>query len=334
MPTISIILPVYNAESYVSTAVKSILEQTFEDFELIAIDDASSDASLDVLKSFNDPRVKVIANEINCGLSTTLNRGLELASGDFIARMDHDDIAVPGRLSEQLSYFDRNPSIDVCGSWVQTFGGSSRVLKYPLGNAEIEASLLFGNVICHPTVMFRRKIVLEHGFRYSPDFEYAEDYDFWTSMLGKVRYANIPQVLLNYRLHPEQMTSKSMHRHELAATRVFSRIVEKLGISASKEELSLHCAIGFHKKTEIINNISGVEQWLLRLHAANKRIRLFDENAFDRVLVKKWTESCAMCRRSGIPVLNRFWRSPLAALAGTSLRVTKYFDLVSRRRYC
>ncbi len=122
MPKISVVLPVYNSEKYIAEAVQSILDQTFTDFELLIINDASTDGTLQILESFKDDRLKIINNPTNLKVVKSLNKGLELAQGEFIARMDADDIAYPQRFEKQIAYFKKYPQVDVCGTWVQAFG--------------------------------------------------------------------------------------------------------------------------------------------------------------------------------------------------------------------
>lgn len=204
-PEITVILPVYNAEKYVASSVESILKQTFDNFELILIDDGSTDRSLEVLQRFaaSDDRVAVHTRE-NRGLIETLNEGISRAKGAYIARMDADDIATPDRFLEQISFLKKN-DYDICGSAIQCFDQKSLIWRYPLTPEEIEIHLLFNSPFAHPTVMCRATVL--KALKYSSDFPSAEDYDLWQRVWkGGFKGGNIDKVLLYYRVHPLQVS--------------------------------------------------------------------------------------------------------------------------------
>ena len=122
-PKVTVLMPVYNGEKYLKEAITSILLQTFDDFEFLIINDGSSDASVDIIQSFRDPRIRLVHNDTNIGLIATLNKGLKLAHGKYVARMDQDDISLPRRLEKQTYFMDNNPDVGVCGTWIKLFMG-------------------------------------------------------------------------------------------------------------------------------------------------------------------------------------------------------------------
>ena len=158
-PVISVIMPVYNAETYVEEAIKSILNQTFEDFEFLIINDGSEDNSLSIINNYasKDNRIKIISREKK-GLVFSLNEGIKLAKGKYIARMDADDISVPERFKKQISYLERNSDVDICGTWIETFGRSMEVLKYPVQHDDIKVALLFAFGLAHPSIMAKKTL--------------------------------------------------------------------------------------------------------------------------------------------------------------------------------
>jgi glycosyltransferase involved in cell wall biosynthesis len=213
-PSISVVLPVYNGEKYIAEALDSILSQTFTDFELIVINDGSRDDSLKILQEYQqkDSRIFVLSRE-NKGAVTSQNEGIALARGTWIARMDHDDIALPHRFERQLQQLEQTGA-DICGSWVQFFGtADKRILKHPETDEAIKVALLFGSAFAHPTVMMRTAFAKQ--LLYNTCFEKCDDYDLWerAARAGWVM-TNVPEVLLRYRLHESQISTKSAHEQQ------------------------------------------------------------------------------------------------------------------------
>ena len=204
-PVISVLMAIYNGERFAKEAIESILDQTFTDFELILIDDCSTDNTLQIMKQYDDPRIVIIENERNLGLAKSLNRGLDVARGKYIARMDADDISIPDRFSKQIDFLEKHFDIDVCGSWIKSIdiNGNSIIFgesKFPLSSNMINCYLLFDNPIAHPTVMFRKRIFQKID-KFNPEFIVAQDYDLWTRTIEHFKISNIPEFLLNYRRH-------------------------------------------------------------------------------------------------------------------------------------
>lgn len=209
-PTVSVLLPVHNAAVYVRRAIDSILRQTYSDFELIVINDASTDGSAIVLDDINDPRIVRLTFEKNQGIVNSLNAGLAKARGRYIARMDADDIATPDRFTCQVAYLDQNRNVCVVGSWIRGFGDVRHpyIHRYPISHAEIQANLLFESPLAHPSVMIRRDMLdrLEH--LYSENFPYVEDWELWSRLVHAGKAANIPLPLLNYRIHVKSLSQR------------------------------------------------------------------------------------------------------------------------------
>ena len=213
-PLISVALPIYNGERYLAEAIDSILAQTFTDFELIIIDDGSTDSSLDILRVYEkrDARIRLISRE-NRNLVATLNEIIDLARGTWIARMDQDDIAMPHRFERQLEWLEKSGA-DICGTWVRFFGaGDERVLKHPQNDDAIKMAMLFGCPFAHPTVMMKADLVRK--LRYDNAYEKCEDYDLWerASRAGWLM-TNVPEILLLYRQHEGQISTVTSDRQQ------------------------------------------------------------------------------------------------------------------------
>ncbi len=209
---VSVVLPVFNGQAFLRPALESILNQTFRNFELIVIDDGSTDNSLEIMREYGsrDERV-VVVEQKNSGIVAALNNGIARSQGEYIARMDADDIALPTRLEEQASYLDSNPLVAVLGTQMLIFKAGvkkQRKSRYPCDPNDVAKAFKKGrNPICHPSVMMR-KAVLEQIGGYRSCFNAAQDYDLWLRVINKFSIANLPKVLLRYRSHDNSITQQ------------------------------------------------------------------------------------------------------------------------------
>ena len=208
MPKVSVVMPAYNAEKYIGEAIDSILNQTFEDFEFIIIDDCSSDRTAEIIKSYTDKRIRFYQNEHNMGVAATLNRGLDLATGEYIARMDSDDISLPERFEKQVQYMSINPNTAVLGAAIELFGAQSGKRYFSTDYEHLKVDLLFGNCFAHPAVMMRASCFGKGKLQYDNMFNKMEDFDMWVRTAELYEIASLPIILLKYRIHPEQVTQK------------------------------------------------------------------------------------------------------------------------------
>ena len=208
---VSVILPAYNAEGTIGEAIKSIIDQTYKDWELLVIDDGSTDNTKAVIQSFEDPRIKYIENEGNKKLIYTLNRGLEMATGKYIARMDADDISKPDRFQKQVDFMEGNPECIVCGTFIQMFKDSENIGK-PVGifgdDAVLKEYLYRDSCFAHPSVMMRTDCIKKTGIHYNTECLHVEDYKFWIDLVPYGSFYNIPEALLRYRVDDNQVSRK------------------------------------------------------------------------------------------------------------------------------
>lgn len=208
-PAISVVLPVYNGAADVEKSVQSVLAQTFADFELIIINDGSKDNSAEVLQSISDPRIRLFHQE-NMGLAATLNRGIELAQGQYIARQDQDDICKPDRFERQFQFMEAHPNCGLLGTWAEIWVGdepSGRVHEHPADHSTLCFELMFNNPFVHSSVMMRRMAVVGiGGYSTDPSRQPPEDYELWSRMARYGEVANLPEPLLIYREVPASMS--------------------------------------------------------------------------------------------------------------------------------
>ena len=242
MPKISVIMPAYNAEQYIGEAMDSILGQTFGDFEFIILNDCSTDGTEEIILSYDDPRIVYLKNENNLGVAATLNRGLEMARGEYIARMDADDISLPQRFEKQIAYLDAHPEVAVLGTAVETFGDRNQTIGFSQTNEKLKVDLLFGSCFAHPSVIMRTAIIRSLG-GYDREYEGLEDYDLWCRVSEKHALATLSQVLLRYRVHPAQVTQTDNPGKQLRYCRLQKRIVRQLGIETDDTVFHAWCNI-------------------------------------------------------------------------------------------
>lgn len=291
-PVISVLLPVYNAEKYIEQAVTSVLNQTFTDFELIVINDASTDNTLPILNGFSDNRIKIITNPESYRISKSLNIGIRLAKGEYIARMDGDDIAHPKRFEKQIALFFAKPDVSFCCTWVRQFKDnvSKKYIKrnYP-NHDEIKANLLFLNTIFHPTVMFKKEALKKYNLSYDESLRLLEDYTLWVNASEKVRFANINEALLDYRIHTTNISVlKGENRNKLdeGHYRVYQHIFNKLELKYSERDLAVHRKIAIREIDYGDATLTAeIVEWLERIVKANRKKHYYEERALSQVLL-------------------------------------------------
>lgn len=222
--SVSVVLPVYNASDKLSIAIESILNQTFKDFELILIDDCSKDNSAEIIQNYvkMDPRIVFIKNEENLKLSKTLNRGIDIAKGKYIVRMDADDFSFPDRLEKQYNYMEANPEIGVSGGSMEIMDYDGNTLRnrfYLLNDSEIREKVFFFSPFSHPTIIIRKDVLLKVGL-YNHDFNPAEDYELYFRIGEISKFGNLKDMLIKYRITPGSMTFGGTKKMEMQTIRI------------------------------------------------------------------------------------------------------------------
>jgi len=325
IPRVTVFIPVHNRQRYITTAVDSILAQTFTDFELLVVDDGSTDATLDVLAGYTDPRLRVEANPRNLGIPATRNRGLELARGDYIALLDSDDAARPNRLARQVATLDRHPELAQIGSACDFMGADGqrihRVRRPPQGADDVAASLAFFCALTNRTIMARTAILREHG--YSDDFSRCQDYDLHQRMSRTQRMANLGDILVCGREHGGRFTRQTDALGRDRKREICRRALIEAGVTPGEADLDRHYALARPGKLGAALNedyLDWSEQWLAQLDAANRRSRRYVPEALTRVMTERWAQVCWHARRQlGAGAYLRLIRSPLARHVPTTL---------------
>jgi glycosyltransferase involved in cell wall biosynthesis len=245
-PRVSVLMSVCNSEAYLREAVDSILKQTFGDFEFIIVDDGSTDASYTILESYGDSRIVLLHNPENRGLAYSLNSGLALAKGDYVARMDADDISSPRRFERQVAYLEAHPEVGILGGGcvkIDEKGGCIGQRQMPQSDLQIRWVSLLGNPFIHPTVMIRRSFLITMGLKYDETFETTQDYDLWTRVLNYTCGANLGEPIIQYRCCDNVTSIKrrsQLINHDIVASRTVRQQLPTFGVgSKSISELRM-----------------------------------------------------------------------------------------------
>lgn len=272
---ISVILPVYNAEKYVSAAIDSILQQTFTDFELLLMNDASTDGSRAILESYaaQDRRVRLIDNPQNLGLTATLNKAIDLCRGEYIARMDADDLSLPQRLEIQAAFLDSNPDVGFCGTWTAIMDANGQLTGeqwvMQLTPELVHARMYFHNCFVHTSVMLRRNYAqLKYD---AANYPIQEDYEFWTRLVKTTKGAVIPRILTHYRAHTESITASKQEKARQFTHQIVLRELAGIGLRPSPQEFDLHQSIGNQEISPDSAFVAAAHHWLLQLWTAFAR---------------------------------------------------------------
>jgi len=309
-PALSVVMPTYNGERFLREAVVSVLAQEFSDFELLVVDDGSTDGTAAVLQTFMaDPRLRVLRNDVNLGLIATLHKAYAECRAPLIARMDSDDLCELGRFQRQTDFLRTNPDVAIVGGAIRFFGNvAPNVFRFPATHEGIRPAMLFYCPLAHPALMFRRELVDRGLLRYQDAFKHAEDYHLWSRLLLEVRSANLPDVVLSYRLHAQQVSSDSSKKQYDASLRVRQQMLEEAGIAPSEEEVALHESVLLERPLPRADYLGALAGWFERVEDGNSRSGYWDARELHQLLRGKFRD-CAVRVGADLP--------RLAADAGT-----------------
>jgi hypothetical protein len=304
-------MPVWNAEAFLSSALESLAAQTFRDFEVVAIDDGSSDGSRELLRSAA-VRWKWLRmySQLNGGIAFALNKAIAMSRGEILARMDADDVSLPERIEKQVCYLDHHTDVGVCGTAMQIFGGKRRrVVKCAVTDSEIRARMIFGCPMVHPSVVMQREIVISEPGPYSGS---VEDYDLWLRLARRTRFANLTEPLLKYREHPAQYTKRPSVLHRESVWALQSRLLTSLHVGDGELDADAHVACGLVNPAVLAVNLGRVERWLVHIRNRIAKTGWTDCDAWYRECAEAWWR---VARRQSLEkgTLMQYLRSPLLA---------------------
>ena len=289
VPDVTVLMPVFNAEKYLREAIDSILAQTFRYFELLIINDGSTDGSSDILASYSDPRIVIVDNEQNIGLANSLNKGLALARGELVARMDADDISFPDRLMKQVCFMRRNPSVAVLGTQVAFINADGRKIKVfacrqPISPLATKYALMFGAPVSHPSVVFRKELIVNKFGGYNQAYKVSEDTELWCRVGKEHLIQNLPDVLLTMRLHSMSVSYDAFHPRRVGHIDIWIKRLpevreEILGENAIPCDwgkwwvlvFNFHCFIGKKASIELLNGIDRIQKLFIEKYKEASR---------------------------------------------------------------
>ena len=258
MPKVSVLMPVYNVkEEYLRESIESILNQTFSDFEFIILDDCSTTNIEPIINSYNDKRIKFFRNEQNLGIAKSRNKLMELAQGEYAALMDNDDISFPQRFEKQVTFLDNNKEISIVSAAYETFPNKT-IINQPLAPCYLD--LYKGCIITHPLAMFRLDDMKKYNLQYDNSFICSQDYELWSRAIRYLKMANLPDVLLKYRVLEESITHEKADLAFEEDTKIRQKMLEFL---SADEEIQnkikkLYFPVIKHKKNSFLQNIFSI----------------------------------------------------------------------------
>ena len=287
-PKVTVFMAAYNAENYINESIESILSQTFEDFELLIVNDGSTDRTVEVINQFTDPRIRLIHNAKNEGLVYTRNVALKEARGDYIAVLDSDDLAVPDRLELQYSFFLQHPEVALCGGHGTVINQLGKPLAdnrliVPIGNDTIKMTMLFLNTYVNSSVMYKTDILRALG-GYN-DFAPAEDYELFIRIADKYPVANIDSVLVKYRDHENNTSSKQA---DISKTKVYD--IKKIQLQNLNIPIEKRLTDTFYSILiwDFSYAFSDYLNLFKQLKTANRSLKKYPETEFEKVLFNYW----------------------------------------------
>lgn len=323
-PKVTVFIPVYNREHYVTEAIDSILGQTFTDFELLLLDDGSTDGTVAAIEAYDDPRIRLERSEENLGIPRIRNRGLALARGEYMAMLDSDDIACPERLARQVAFLDARPEYAAIGAWSRWIDGQGRAIgkvkKQPIGADEVKAHLMFRCCLNNRSMTGRTEALRKFGYRNS--FQYCEDYDLLCNLSVEHKLGNLPEVLVLGRAHDQRITAQTPGLLRAKQREIAARQLTALGVTFDEDDSARHAVLSRLGKLDHAPDqdfLDWTEGWLHRLSDANRRAEIYTAPAFRRVLGFYWLKACSRSSRGFYRDTQRLLASPLRLNAMDSL---------------
>jgi len=307
-------MPIFNGEKYLRSAIQSVLDQTFKNFELIIINDASTDKSLELIKSFADQRIVLINKEKNSGFIR--NEGIEASRGEFVAFLDCDDIAHPDRLKREVEFLRKNPDYGLVGTGVRIIDendqGTGVFWRESIASEKIPIRLIFGNCFALSSSMVRKNALPAQVF--IKNFIPTEDFELWVRMLKTTKGANLSLTLTDYRQHSNNLSKQKRPAQQERIDRVITEELKELGASPSTEELAIHRQnYGFAGSPEETKKFMGArEAWLIKLCEANEKTGHFSKKIFNEVMGERFLTTAETNARLGLYAWGKFWHSPLS----------------------
>ena len=281
-PPVSVVLPVHNCQQYISQAIDSILQQTMDDFELIIIDDASTDDTVSIINSYQDKRIKLFKNQYNLGNYPSRNLGMKNSVGKYIAVMDADDVCMPDRLEKQVKFMEVNREIGISASAVRLSTGEE--ISLPSNTAILKVLFLQENYLKHPSLIFRKQLFEKHHLYYNEQYRYSADYDLLVRAFRHFPVTAMQDILLTYRIHPGQITSEYRYQQWEYANQIRINQLHHLKIQPTDDEVEIHLSLLQKKKSLKAYSEKDYISWTEKLITHNNTSSCFHPSVFSDFL--------------------------------------------------
>jgi len=271
---VSVLTPIYRTNAdHLRAAIKSVLAQTWRDFELLLLDDCPEDSRESVVREFDDNRIVYLKNDANLGISASRNRLIDMAKGECLAIFDHDDACRPERLAKEVAYLDAHPECGVVGGWIKPTAGTPS--RFPAEDHEIKLAMMEGISVWHPTAMVRASLLRDHAIRYDPEYSPVEDYMLWMRLIPLTKFHNLQEVVLDYRWHTTN--TSIVRRDSLTANDVKCRAWAQVNLPElwAEAELRRRCVSRYR--------VFGVPVLKVETDRKETVVRLFDHLPIVRV---------------------------------------------------
>lgn len=339
-PLISVIMSTYNEEKYIETSLKSLLNQTFQEFEIIIVDDASTDNTRQLIQGLRDERIHLICNEENQGLTKNLNKALKYVTGKYIARMDGDDIAFSTRFEKQVQYMEKYPETMLVSCYTKSFGDSDLVFALPDDSEVLKVRMLVRPVYAHPGFMMRRELI-EAGYQYNEEYRTAQDYEFASRVAEKYKIGLVPEVLLRYRVHKKQISAKAGNQQFNNADKIRKRQLERLGIQLSEAEWQDYQNLVKETKVNCLEDYSKVYEIIQKMLRSNEKVKIYNPNIMEKTLKRMfytWViRNKNMKHILAFPKVCRYQITDMLLFVGEVIRTIKekiWFGIVCKKKIC
>ncbi len=285
---VSVVIPVFNKAPFLRECLTSVLTQEYTDLELIAVDDASTDGSLEILKEQQDHRLRLIELPRNVGPAGAMQRAIDAARGEYIVRLDADDIMMPHRIEMQVAHMDQHPELIASGGQVILFGNSEHGWWFPLNDAECRAEILFGQPVCQGTAIFRRSMLMQSGIRYLDEWpRVGEDWLFWASLAPFGKYGNLPVPLIRCRRGSTNSTAGMSKVQKFEP--MVARLLTILGLRADQQAVNMHLLLlRAFKETPLWADIGRLREWMGELEEWNRSRAFTNPEIFHARIMHQW----------------------------------------------
>ena len=330
----------YNEEKYIETSLKSLLNQTFKEFEIIIVDDASTDNTKQLIQNLQDERIRLICNEENQGLTKNLNKALKYVTGKYIARMDGDDIAFPTRFEKQVQYMEKHPETMLVSCYTKSFGDSDLVFALPDDSEVLKVRMLVRPVYAHPGFMMRRELI-EAGYQYNEEYRTAQDYEFASRVAEKYKMGLVPEVLLLYRVHKKQISAKAGNQQFDNADKIRKRQLERLGVQLSETEWKNYQDLVKESKVDCLESFDKVYELIQKMLRSNEMTRIYDPKIMEKTLKRMlytWViRNKNMKHLLAFPKVCRYQVKDMLLFVGEVVRTIKekiWFGIVCKKKSC